>query len=53
MDCISVALRTLATWVLVAGNLFDQIIVQNELPISEMPPVQLSSLFGNKEERIK
>ena len=47
------ALRTLATWVVVAGNLFDQIIVQNELPISEMPPEQISSLFGNNEERIK
>jgi predicted GIY-YIG superfamily endonuclease len=47
------ALRTLASWVVVAGNLFDQVIVKDELPISEMPPVQLSTLFGNNEDAIK
>ena len=47
------ALRTLSSWIVVAGNLFDQVIVKDELPISEMPPVQLSTLFGNDEEAIK
>lgn len=47
------ALRILATWIVVAGNLFDSVIVRNELAITDMPSVQLSTLFGNDEEQVK
>ena len=46
-------LRLLSEWIVVAADLFDSIIVYDELSISDMPPVQLSSLFGNSEEETK
>ena len=47
------SLRLLSEWIVVAAELFDSIIIRNELSISDMPPVQLSSLFGNSEEEMK
>jgi hypothetical protein len=46
------ALRLLGSWIVIAGNLFDSCIVKNEIPISDMPPVQLSSLFGINDESV-
>ena len=46
------SLRVLSDWICLAGELFDSIIVDNQFAISDMPPVQLSSLFGNSEEDI-
>ena len=43
----------LASWIVVAGNLFGSVIVRNEIAITEMPSVQLSSLFGNNESMIE
>ena len=37
---------------MIAGDLLDSIIVRDEFSISDMPPVQLSSLFGNSDESI-
>ena len=45
--------RILAEWIVVAGELFDSVIVRNEIAISDMPPVQLSSLFGNNNDSSK
>ena len=45
--------RVLTEWIVIAGNLFDSIIIRDEVSISDMPAVQLSSLFGNTEESIK
>ena len=45
--------RVLAEWIVIAGDLLDSIIVQNELFISDMPPVQLSTLFGSNDEEIR
>jgi hypothetical protein len=42
--------RLITEWIVIAGELFDGVIVRNELSISDMPPVQLSSLFGSSEE---
>ena len=38
---------------MVAADLFDSIIINDELSISDMPPVQLPSLYGNSEEETK
>jgi predicted GIY-YIG superfamily endonuclease len=42
--------RVVADWIVIAGDLFDSVIVRNEISISDMPPVQLSALFGNDDE---
>ena len=44
--------RVLAEWIVIAGELLDGIIVKDKLPISDMPPVQLSSLFGSNNQEI-
>ena len=45
--------RVLTEWITIAGDLFDSVILRNEISISDMPPVQLSSLFGSSEESIR
>ena len=45
--------RVLTEWITIAGDLFDSVILRNEISISDMPPVQLSSLFGSTEESIR
>jgi hypothetical protein len=45
--------RVVAEWIVIAGELLDGIIIRDELPISDMPPVQLSTLFGSNDEDIK
>ena len=53
LQYFSASLRLVSEWIVVAADLFDSIIIHNELSISDMPPVQLSSLFGNSEEAMK
>ena len=53
LQYFSASLRLASEWIVVAAELFDSIIIHNELSISDMPPVQLSSLFGNSEEAMK
>ena len=45
--------RVLMEWITIAGDLFDSVILINEISISDMPPVQLSSLFGSTKESIR
>ena len=45
--------RVISEWINIAGELFDSVIVCNELTILDKPPVQLSSLFGSNEDGIK
>ena len=45
--------RVLTEWITITGDLFDSVILRNEISISDMPPVQLSSLFGSSEESIR
>ena len=45
--------RVLAEWIVIAGDLFDSVIVRDEISITEMPAVQLSSLFGSSETKMK
>ena len=42
--------REICEWIVTAGELFDSVIVRDEFAISNMPPVQLSSLFGSNED---
>ena len=44
--------RVIDFWIVTAYNLFYRVIVDNQLPVTEMPPVQLSSLLASNEEEI-
>ena len=39
-------------WIITASNLFRQVIIHDEIPLTEMPPVQLSTLLASQEENI-
>ena len=42
--------RVLDAWMFTAGELFDDVIVHNQIHITSMPPVQQSTLFASIEE---
>lgn len=42
--------RVVDSWIITAGELFDSVIIDDEIPISDMPPVQLTALFADIEE---
>ena len=42
--------RVIDIWITIAGELFDDIIVHNMIPITSMPPAQQSTLFASIEE---
>ena len=44
------AMKTLDTFIVVSGDIFDSFIIEDEIHISEMPPVQLSLLYASVEE---
>ena len=48
-----ISTRVLITYILSAANLLDSIIIRNEMPIEEMPSVQLTALFAETEEKNK
>lgn len=39
---------TIDSWIVHTGELFDGVIIRDEIPISEMPPVLMSALFAEK-----
>ena len=45
--------KILSEWIVIAGDLFDSVIVRDELSITQMPAVQLSSLLGNSTNELK
>merc|ERR1712197_5293 len=45
--------RILSEWIVIAGELFDSIIIKNELTITQMPAVQLTSLLGSSTIELK
>ena len=45
--------RILSEWIVIAGDLFDSVIVRDELAITQMPAVQLSSLLGSSTNELK
>ena len=44
------AIQTLDTFIVVSSDIFDGVIIEDELHISEMPLVQLSLLYNSVEE---
>ena len=44
------SMRVLDSYIVISGELFDSTLVNDELPITEMPPVQLSTLLASREE---
>ena len=42
--------RIIDSWLIQAGDLFDSVIIDNEIPVSEMPPIQLSTILLEKVE---
>ena len=48
-----VSRRVMSEWIVIAGELFDSVIVRDEISINDMPAVQLTSLFGSADEEIK
>jgi hypothetical protein len=47
------SLRVLDDWIITAAELFDNVILHNNIPITEMPAVQFTSIFSNMDESIK
>ena len=46
--------RVIDSWIITAGELLDEVIVRNNIPISDMPPVQQTAIFADcKEEEEK
>ena len=39
------------SWIISAGELFDEVIIHDRIPISNMPPVQQTTLFSSIEEK--
>ena len=40
------------TWIVTAGKLLDSVSVRNEIPITDMPPVQRTILYASQVEDI-
>eukprot|EP00957_Ditylum_brightwellii_P038123 2883172-Ditylum_brightwellii.AAC.1 len=47
------SLCVVCDWIVIAGDLFDNMIVHNSTPITDLPPVQQSMLFSKTEEEIE
>ena len=45
-------LKTLSMWIVIASKLFDSVIVRNEIPITDMSPVESASLRAAQLEEI-
>lgn len=43
--------RIIDSYIIRSGDLFDSVIVKNEIPLYEMPSVQLSALLQNRDEK--
>ena len=42
--------RLIIHWIEVAASVFDNVILNDEIPVTEMPPVQLTAMLAIKEE---
>ena len=45
--------RILSEWIVIAGALFDSIVIKNELAITQMPVIQLTFLLGSSTIELK
>ena len=39
-------------WIVTAGDLFDSVILRNEIPITDMPPCHQAALNASKDEEV-
>ena len=44
--------RLIDPWIITSGELFDGVIIRDEIPISDMPIVQMSTLLATREEEV-
>ncbi|MGB0404839.1 MAG: hypothetical protein ACPGDB_01450, partial [Fusobacterium sp.] len=44
--------KMISNWIIIAGELFDSVIINDEIPITEMPPVLQTQLECVQEEKI-
>ena len=42
--------QVIDSWIITAGELLDDVIVRNQIPIASMPPVQQTAIFASIEE---
>ena len=47
------SLRVLCDWIVIAGDLFDCIIIKDNISILDMPPVQQTAIINDIEEGSK
>ena len=46
------AQRVIDYWIIMAYELFNRVIVDNDLPITDMPPVLVSQLIASQENKM-
>ena len=46
------ARRVIDEWIIAAGEPFDSVIVKNSIPISQIPPVQFTSIFSSMDDAV-
>ena len=44
--------KVLDTWIVTAADILDSIILRNEIPIHDLPPVQQTTLHASKKEEV-
>ena len=44
--------NVLYQWIVTAGDLFDSVILRNEIPITDMPPCHQAALNASKDEEV-
>ena len=44
--------KVLSQWIVTAGGLFDSVIIQNEIPITDMPPACQTALNNCMDEEV-
>ena len=49
--CFPNSKRVIDSWIIDAGKLLDEVIVHNNIPISDMPPVQQTAFFSDCKEK--
>jgi len=45
--------RLIDHWIVISAELFDSVILRDEIPISDMPIVQMCTLLANREEEVE
>ena len=45
-------MKVLCQWIVTAGDLFESVIMKNEIPITDMPPACQTALDNSMEEEV-